>query len=216
MIKGIKKFTFNPFSENTYLVWDENTLEGMIVDPGMLQEEEEKEISSFIERNNITIKLIVNTHCHLDHIFGNSYSKNKYSVPLAVPRNDVPILQKAPEHGRMFGIELKASPPPDLFLDDLQEIIIGELKFELLFTPGHTPGEYCLYNEHQSYCLTGDVLFEGSIGRTDLWGGNLKTLLNSIESNLLCLPDNTVILPGHGGNSTIANEKKFNPYLQSS
>lgn len=209
----IKRFVFSPFLENTYVVWDDENNRAAVVDPGCLSEDEENSLSEFIEKENLIIEYLLNTHCHIDHVFGNSYVKNKYEVPFYAPEKDVFLLDMLPNLAKEYGIQMKYSPNPGEYITEDTELKIGSIPVKFLFTPGHTPGEYCIYFENDKKCITGDVLFKEGIGRTDLWGGNYKTLLNSIESKLFTLPDDVEIFPGHGEFSTIGYEKLHNPFL---
>jgi glyoxylase-like metal-dependent hydrolase (beta-lactamase superfamily II) len=211
---NVKRFTFSSFAENTYVVWDESSKEAMIVDPGCSEPYEEKQLTDFISENNFSIKYLVNTHCHIDHIFGCRFVKEKYDVLFYAPEQDIPLIQHFDKQVEYLGIEVSAKPPlPDHFIIEDLKLKLGETEPVFLFTPGHTPGEYCIYFHDDKFCITGDVLFQGSIGRTDLWGGDYDTLLISIKTKLLTLPDDTIIYPGHGEESTIGEEKKYNPFL---
>ncbi|MDO8549019.1 MAG: MBL fold metallo-hydrolase [Ignavibacteria bacterium] len=213
MIK-IKKFTFSSFAENTYLLWDESSKETMIIDPGCSASYEEKELENFISSNKLSVKYLINTHCHIDHIFGCSFVKEKYKVPYYAPKKDIPLIEHFDKQTEFVEIEATAKPPlPDNFITEDLKLKLGETEPVFLFTPGHTPGEYCIYFPDDKFCITGDVLFQNSIGRTDLWGGDYDALLQSIKTKLLTLPDDTIIYPGHGDESTIGDEKKYNPFL---
>ncbi len=212
MIK-IHKFTFNPFAENSYVLWDEETKEAAIIDPGCYDNYEKKEIDNFITTNQLKLKYLFNTHCHVDHIFGNCYVKTNYDVIYYAPEEDLPLLQQAATQAAMFGLEIRETCLPDKFITPGLTLQLGNINLEFLFTPGHSPGGYCIYFKSENACITGDVLFEGSIGRTDLPGGNYDQLLNSIREKLFVLPDETVIYPGHGELSTIGKEKKSNPFF---
>jgi len=207
-----KGFELNPFYENTYVLWDEVTKEGIIIDPGCYEAEEKLLLSDFISNERIIIKYLVNTHCHLDHIFGNSFILNKYKPEFLAGEHDIPLLRNAPAQGKMFGIELEEQIIPTGFLTEKKELILGEERIKCLFTPGHSPGEFSLFAESLNICFTGDVLFKQGIGRTDLWGGNYETLIRSIKEKLFTLPPETIILPGHGEPSTIRNESKIFDY----
>ncbi len=211
----VKKFVFNPFMENTYVVWDEDTKEAMVVDPGCSNDEEELALSSFIEERHLNIKYMVNTHCHIDHFLGCQFVKEKFNPAYFVPENDFPLLQNAEAQASMFGIEIKTPPGPDDYLSERKVLTLGNSSIKLLSTPGHSPGEYCLYFEDEKFCVSGDVLFQKNIGRTDLWGGNYDVLLNSIKEKLLTLPDDVIVYSGHGENTTIGEEKINNPFLKS-
>lgn len=212
MIK-IKIFVFNPFSENTFIVWDDFSKEGAVIDPGCLESYEKDELAEFIEFNGIELKYLINTHCHLDHIFGNSFIKAKFNPVFYAPELDIPLLKNCKRQAAQFGITFDDSPLPDELISEDTAIHLGGFPLSFLFTPGHTPGEYCIYFEKDKFCITGDVLFNESIGRTDLWGGDYNTLLNSIREKLFNLPGETVIYPGHGEQSTIEHEKNFNPFF---
>ncbi|MDP3831787.1 MAG: MBL fold metallo-hydrolase [Ignavibacteriaceae bacterium] len=213
MIK-IKSFVFSPFSENTYIVWDEESRETAIIDPGTLENYEVEELTNFVRHNNLQVKYLINTHCHLDHIFGNNKIKQIFNPKFYAPELDIPLLQNATKQGSQFGIKFDDSPLPDEYISEELNLSLGIGGFTFLFTPGHTPGEYCIYFKEEKFCITGDVLFLESIGRTDLWGGDYERLIESIKTKLFTLPDETIIYPGHGETSTIGYEKKFNPFLK--
>ncbi|MEO8233154.1 MAG: MBL fold metallo-hydrolase [Ignavibacteriota bacterium] len=210
----IQKFTFNLFSENTFVLWDDESLESAIVDPGCSDTDEENELADFISENNLSVKYLINTHCHIDHILGCEFVKQKYNPVYYSPELDVPLIENAKMQADMVGMDFSISIRPEKYLTEEDELIIGKSKLKFLFTPGHTPGEFCIYISEIKTCITGDVLFYESIGRTDLWGGNYDTLIKSIKEKLLTLPDETIIFPGHGDQSTIGREKKINPFLQ--
>jgi glyoxylase-like metal-dependent hydrolase (beta-lactamase superfamily II) len=212
MIK-VKVFTFNLFSENTIVIWDDETKHAAVIDPGTSTHDEEKMLSDFISSENLEIKYLINTHCHIDHILGCKFVKEKFNPVYYAPEKDIPLLEHAQQQAQMFDIILDEPPTPDLLIDEATDISLGNSKLKFLFTPGHTPGEYCIYLEKEKICITGDVLFNESIGRSDLWGGDYNTLIDSIGNKLLILPDEVVIYPGHGETSTIGNEKQNNPFL---
>lgn len=209
----IQSFEFNPFNENTYLLWDEKSKLAAVIDPGCYDDFEKEELKNFIETNRLIPSLIINTHCHIDHILGVSFIKENYNVKYLIPEKDLPLHRNAVSQGQMFGFDLEELPEPDEFISEEKLIQIGQDELKPLFTPGHTAGEFCFYSEKNKFCITGDVLFHQSIGRTDLWGGDYDTLINSIKNKLLTLPDDTKIYPGHGINSTIGTESKQNPFL---
>lgn len=210
---SIKTFVFNLFSENSFIVWDNESNESIILDPGCSNTSEESAVDNFILQNNLKVKYLINTHCHIDHILGNAYIKQKYHPEFLAPEEDVFLLEMMLDQAGYFGINAKSSPHPDKFLKEDLLLYLGDSKIDLLFTPGHSPGGYCLYFSKESFCITGDVLFKESIGRTDLWGGDYDTLINSINSKLLILPASVKIFPGHGEDSTIGYEKNHNPFL---
>lgn len=209
----VKKFVFNPFSENTYVVWDDNSLEGMIIDAGCSNDDENKTISDFINNQNLNIKYLVSTHSHIDHVLGNKFINEKYSPIFFAPEKDLPLLKSLPQQGIMFGIEIEDYPLPDKYLSELEPLQLGEIIFNLIETPGHTPGEFCIHNEDEKILFSGDVLFFESIGRTDLWGGNSAQLLASIKNKLLVLDKETKVHPGHGESTTIGYELVNNEFL---
>ncbi len=210
----LHKFVFNPFYENTYLIWDDNSNEAAVIDPGCYDESEKKKIEDFISGKSLQLKYLINTHCHIDHMFGNAFIKDNYNPIFLAPEKDGFLLEIMIETAKNYGVELQPSPKPDKYISESEEFSLGNIKGQFLFTPGHTPGEVCLYFKKEKICFTGDVLFKESIGRTDLWGGDLEVLLQSIKTKLLTLPDDVVIYPGHESYSTIGHEKKYNPFLR--
>jgi glyoxylase-like metal-dependent hydrolase (beta-lactamase superfamily II) len=209
----IKKFTFNLFSENTFVLWDDDSKETAIVDPGCSDSSEEMALESLITDNNLKVKFLINTHCHIDHILGCEFVKNKYNPSYFAPELDIPLLQNAKMQASFVGMDFSISLLPDEYLTEDKKLCLGKSELSFLFTPGHTPGEFCIYIQDIKTCISGDVLFYDSIGRTDLWGGNFDTLIKSINKKLFTLPDETIIYPGHGESSTIGREKKLNPFL---
>jgi hydroxyacylglutathione hydrolase len=209
----IKKFVFNPFFENSYILWDESSKEAAVIDPGCSNKAEEDELRSYIEDTELQVKYLINTHCHIDHILGIKYVKDKYNVQFYAPEADIPLLIHADKQAEAFGIEIEKPPLPDVYLTEFTHMNLGSAPLQLLFTPGHSPGEYCIYLEKEKLCVTGDVLFRRSIGRTDLWGGDFNQLIHSIKTKLFTLPDEVKIYPGHGESSTIGEEKSGNPFI---
>lgn len=212
MIK-VKVFTFNLFFENTLVLWDDKTKEATVIDPGNSSLDEEKTLADFISSEDLKVKYLINTHCHIDHILGCKFVKEKYNPVYYAPEKDIPLLEHAQQQAQLFDIILDEPPKPDQLITETTELFLGNSKLVFLFTPGHTPGEYCIYLEEEKICITGDVLFNESIGRTDLWGGDYNTLINSIEKKLLILQDEVEIFPGHGATSTIGYERQNNPFL---
>ncbi len=209
----IKIFTFNLFAENTIILWDDESLECAVIDPGCSNSDEENKLADFIEKKNLKVKFLINTHCHIDHIMGCEFVKMKYNPKYFIPELDLPLIENASMQAGTIGIDFSINIRPDEFLSEDKKLSLGRFDLELLFTPGHTAGEFCIYIPDIKTCITGDVLFNESIGRTDLWGGNYDTLIQSIQDKLLTLPDDTIIFPGHGESSTIGKEKMFNPFL---
>jgi hydroxyacylglutathione hydrolase len=177
----VKCFVFNPFQENTYVLFDE-TRECVIIDPGMYDAEEENELKNFIESENLKPVKLLNTHCHIDHIFGNRFVLNTFQIPFYAHQMETDNLEKAALYGNIFGVKLGVQPKPDFFLKENDEVSFGNTKLKVLFTPGHSAGSVSFYSEPDGYVIGGDVLFQRSIGRTDLPGGDYDTLIRSIAS----------------------------------
>lgn len=209
----IQRFVFNIFYENTYLVWDELTKESIVIDPGMNDINEELTFKNFIHVNSLNLKYHINTHCHIDHILGNSFIKSNFNVEFYAPEEDLFLINSLAQQANLFNINFNQSPLPDKFLNEDIELKIGESKIKFLFTPGHTPGEFCIYFEKEKIIFSGDVLFRESIGRTDLWKGNHNQLIESIRSKLFLLDDDVTVYPGHDMQTTIGHEKRHNPFL---
>jgi len=207
----IQPFTFNPFEENTYLVYDE-TGEGVVIDPGCYEQSEKNTLAQFIESKKIKIKYLLNTHCHIDHVLGNEFVKNKYNIPFLIHPNDEPVLRSVKAYAPSYGFNKYQEVLPDGFLADGDTVSFGNTHFEVLFLPGHAPGHIGFYDKESLSLLSGDVLFEHSIGRTDLPGGDLDTLLSSIHQKIFTLPDAVVVYPGHGSSTTVGEEKNSNPF----
>ena len=208
----IQKFTFNPFQENTYILYDD-TSECVIIDPGMYTSSEELELVSFIERKDLQPVRLINTHCHLDHVFGNGFIKKTFHLKLEIHKGELPVLKAASVAGKMYGIPFAGSPEPESFLDEDDTIVFGDQILKIIFTPGHSPASISLYHEESMNLICGDVLFFESIGRTDLPGGSFKVLEASIKEKLFPLGDKVKVHPGHGPSTTIGYEKMNNPFL---
>lgn len=209
----IKHFEFNPFQENTYLLYNEFN-ECFIIDAGNYFPEETEEIIGFIEENKLRPTKLINTHCHLDHVFGNKVLAEKYDLPLHLHAGELKVLEYAPTLGLMYQVPFDNYMGEYVFLKEGEQLRLGEDVLEILYTPGHSPASISFYHAGQGILLSGDVLFQGSIGRYDLPGGNLETLLSSIHTQLLTLPDETIVYPGHGPSTTIGEERRENPYLR--
>lgn len=209
----LESFTFNPFQENTYLIYNEHK-QCWIVDPGMYDQSEINRFTGFIDRNALTPVAIINTHAHLDHIFGVQALKDRYKIPFHIHEKELPVLQGAVASAMFFGIDFKQAPAYDSFITEDTGCRLSEDILVVRLTPGHSPGSVVFYYPEGKWLIGGDVLFNGSIGRTDLPGGNYNTLIESIRTQLFTLPDDTTVYPGHGPATTIGNEKKYNPFLK--
>jgi len=212
----VKQFVFNPFGVSTFIIYDSESKAAIAIDPGMLNSAEQKEFDSYIAENNLKLTQIVNTHLHLDHCFGNNYVRDKYGIKVAAHPDDAFLGNSLAEQASRFGIRLTGNDTKvgiDIELKDGDSIKVGAHTLKVLHVPGHSPGSIALYCAEGGLVIAGDVLFKGSIGRTDLQGGNLDTLLNSIHSRLMTLPDSTNVLPGHDRFTTIGAERATNPYI---
>ena len=210
----VKYFTFNPFAENTYLVFDEATRETAIIDPGCFTDAEQAELEQYIEEHELVPTLLLNTHCHIDHVLGNAYVKRKWDIPFRIHELDRPTLEAIPAYAPVYGFTNYEAATPDEYLTEGESIRIGSFHLKVIFTPGHAPGHVVFYAEDEKFCINGDCLFAGSIGRTDLPGGDFDTLIRSIKTKLFRLPDETVVYCGHGPSTTIKQERQHNPFLQ--
>ena len=210
----IQAFQFSPFAENTFLLYD-STGEAVIIDPGCYFPEEKKKLSDFITDNNLTLTKVLYTHCHLDHAFGANYIFNTYKGTDFIGNEAEKIfIDSAKAHAMSFGLHMEQPPKLTKFISDGDSISFGKTELLVIGIPGHSPGGLCFYNKEQGDLFPGDILFHGSIGRSDLPGGNQTQLVDGIKKKLLCLPENVVVYPGHGDYTTIGNEKAINPYLQ--
>lgn len=209
----LQVFEFNPMSENTYVLYDE-TGECAIFDPGCYTSAERSTLKSFIDRNQLRPVRLINTHCHLDHVFGNRFVAETWDLELEIHRGELPVLERYLTAAQMYGLPLaESSPAPGAFLEAGTTLTFGSTSLEILFTPGHSPASISFYCPGAGFVLAGDVLFLESIGRYDLPGGDLPVLLQSIRSQLFTLPDETLVYPGHGPATTVRHEKEYNPFL---
>ena len=209
----VAKFTFNPFQENTYVVYDD-TGECVIFDPGCFDAAERQELTSFIDREGLKPVRLINTHCHVDHVFGNHFIIEKYNLPLEIHEGELPVLNAVPQIAMMYGIPFN-DPVPNVekFIKEGSSIDFGNSSLESILTPGHSPASLSFYCKAADFVIAGDVLFYGSIGRTDLPGGNYDTLISSIKNKLFPLGDDVEVYPGHGPKTTIGYERQTNPFL---
>jgi len=210
---NIVSFTFNPLAENTYILHDESG-DCIIIDPGCYFANERIELSGLIKKNGWAPKYLLNTHCHLDHIFGNKFVSETWKLEPYIHTLEQPVLENAAMAGLSWGLPFDNYTGPIRFLRENDVIRLGGDELKVLFTPGHSPGHVCFYSEAQKFVIGGDVLFKTGIGRTDLPGGNYETLLTSIRARLLVLPGETFVYPGHGESTSIGFEKRHNPFLQ--
>lgn len=210
---SIHHFVFNPFQENTYILYNE-TGKCLIIDPGFSNQGEQNEFVRFIDENNLQPVYLLNTHCHIDHVLGNQFVYDTWKLPLHLHKGEQVVLQSAPQIAEMYGFSLVPYTGPLVFLDASDTLSMGGDIFTLLFTPGHSPASLSIYHKESSILISGDTLFSGSIGRTDLPGGDFSTLEHSIRTQLYTLPDDTRVYPGHGPGTSIGFEKKNNPFIQ--
>lgn len=208
----IRQFTFNPVQENTYVIYNEKGA-CAIIDPGCYFDYEYKELTDFIELNKLLPNSLLNTHCHLDHVFGNKAIAEKYGLTLHMHPKEKKLFDYAPTSGEMWGLPFSNYEGEIVFIDERNTVKIGEDELSILFTPGHSPGSISFYAEKSGFVVSGDVLFRLGVGRTDLPGGNFETLANSIRTQLFTLPDDVVVYSGHGPETTIGEEKRSNPFL---
>jgi len=206
------RFTFSPIQENTYVIYNEQGW-CAIVDPGCYFGNERNELKDFITERKLAPKYLLNTHCHLDHVFGNKFVHKTWGLEPYIHPNEKPVLEYAPISGMNWGLPFENYQGNLHYLNEGDKLQIGNFIFEILLTPGHSPGSICFYCREQQFVIGGDVLFRESIGRTDLPGGDFDTLIDSIRSKLFILPDEVIVYPGHGPETTIGHEKKHNPFL---
>ncbi len=210
----IKCFTFNFIQENTYIVYDTESAEAVIVDAGNQYVQENERLFHFIEEQALRVTRLLNTHAHIDHILGNEACATKYQLTPEIHLEDLITFENTIKTSLIWGINLNTSPTPKTTLRDTETIFIGKESLEILFTPGHSRGHVSFYCAKQHFVLSGDVIFMGSIGRTDLPGGNAATLLSTITNKIYTLPMETTIYSGHGEPTRVGHEMKHNPFIQ--
>ncbi len=203
----LKTVVVGPLEVNCYIIADEKKKDAAVIDPG----DNSDEILDIIKKNNLNLKCIINTHAHFDHIGAIGKIKKATKAEFLIHEMEMHVLKTLPSQNLIFGIKTDSPPPPDRFLKDSEELMLGDLTLKILYTPGHSPGGICIHAD--GVVFTGDTLFAGSIGRTDLPGGDYNTLINSIKKKLLSLEDKIIVLPGHGQQSTIGDERECNPFL---
>ncbi len=209
----IKSFAFNPFSENTFILFDE-TKDCVIIDPGCYDTHEKQELSNFIKDNALNPVRLLNTHCHIDHVLGVKYVAEMYGLDLEFHKMEMPVFESTEMVAQMYGLPNVELPVvPSSFLDPADVIEFGASKLDIIFVPGHSPGHIAFVNKDQKFAISGDVLFYGSIGRTDLPGGDHNTLIDSIKSKLLPLGDDFTVYSGHGPETNVGFERMNNPFL---
>ena len=208
----VDKFVVNPLGENSFVLSDE-TGECIFIDPGFYYEEEQKEIVDYISVNKLKPVNIYNTHCHFDHIMGVEFVREKYKIPFCAHNDDAFLINQAESQAIIFGFKIKPILPIDKFIDENDIIKFGNTELKIIYLPGHSPGHLVFYNEENKILIAGDVLFYGSIGRTDLPGGKYQTLISGIKKKLFALPDDVLVYCGHGPETTIGFEKQNNPFL---
>jgi len=210
---NIKIFTFNQFFENTFIISD-STNECIIIDPGCYDKNEKQILQDYILSNNLVPTRLINTHCHIDHILGNNFVSKTWDLELEINHKDIDLLKNSKNIADLYGfVNYENSPITNKFLVEGDIIEFGKSNLEVLFTPGHAPGHISLYSKNENFIISGDVLFNNSIGRTDLPGGNYNTLIDTIKSKILCLDDSTVVYCGHGPSTTVGKERINNPFL---
>ena len=210
---NIKIFTFNQFFENTFIISD-STNECIIIDPGCYDKNEKQILQDYILSNNLVPTRLINTHCHIDHILGNNFVSKTWDLELEIHHKDINLLKNSKEIADLYGfVNYEKSPITNKFLVEGDIIEFGKSNLEVLFTPGHAPGHISLYSKNENFIISGDVLFNNSIGRTDLPGGNYNILIDTIKSKFLSLDDSTVVYCGHGPSTTVGKERINNPFL---
>lgn len=208
----LKQFSFSPFEEATFVLSDQ-TGECIIVDAGCYTREEREALKHYIAGAQLKPTLLLNTHGHVDHLLGSRFVTDTWNVPFAMHKADSYLLENAVTQGQMFGLRTEAPPAVDRWVEEGEEILFGNSGLSVLHVPGHSPGSLLFYCSEQAFLIAGDVLFAGSIGRTDLYGGNYDTLIDGIYAKVLVLPPETTVYPGHGPKTTIERELAGNPFL---
>ncbi len=212
MIK-IKPFVFNDFSVNSFVIYDEDTKDCIIVDPGCVKESEQLKLTQFIEENQLNPKQLVNTHCHVDHVAGNKFVVDTYQIPVLANEGDNENLSNTTRAGELYGMKIDTPPSVSLYLNCGDTVKLGNSELKIMHLPGHSKGSIALYSEPEKFIVVGDVIFNGSVGRTDLNGGSLDELMHSIKDVLFKLDDDVTVYTGHGPETTIGNEVRSNPFL---
>ena len=210
----IKSFTFNGFAENTYVLADPATRQCVVIDPGCYTAAEQRELQAYLTTEGLTPVLLLNTHAHIDHVLGNAFVLRTWpEIPFLLHPLDLPVLRAVPTYAGSYGFAAYEPAEPTGELAAGQQITFGQTTLDVRFAPGHSPGHVVFYHPASATVIGGDVLFRGSIGRTDLPGGDHETLLQSIRTELFTLPDPTVVYPGHGPATTVGEERRSNPFF---
>lgn len=209
---SIKIFTFNPVEENTYLLYNEQK-ECCIIDPGCYTSGERQVLQDYITANGLKPSLTLNTHCHFDHVFGTKFIHDRYGLKPHIHEKEQIMLEYAPKSARGYGLEFDAYEGEASLLKENEVVHFGDDLLKVLFIPGHSPGHVVFYCEKQGFVIGGDVLFRGSVGRTDIPFGDFDQLVSGIRNQLFVLPEETIVYPGHGEKTTIGYEKRNNPFL---
>jgi len=208
----VKSFTFNPFQENTYILFDD-TKQAIIIDPGCYEREEKEELKNYIKDHNLQPVRLLNTHCHIDHVLGNNFVHSTYQIPLEILPKEEPVLRAVSAYASNYGFPAYVECEDLTYFEEGGSIDFGNTSLQIIWVPGHAPGHVVFYHPESKVCIGGDTLFQGSIGRTDLPGGDHRTLIEAIKTKLFALPDDVTVYPGHGPATTIGHEKKHNPFV---
>lgn len=209
----IKTFVFNPFYENTIVLSSESG-NCFIFDPGCYERYEQEELLEYIQMEDLVVKAVVNTHCHIDHVLGNDFLKKHYKVPLMIPKNEREVFDAVPAYAPQWGITGYEHAEVDNYLEGDTQLTLDEIRMDIIEVPGHSPGHLMFYIKDEKMMIGGDVLFRESIGRTDLPGGNHDALLSNIQEKVYILPEDVTVVPGHGPTTTIGHEKQYNPFVR--
>lgn len=208
----VKMFPFPPFQENTYVCHDAGS--AALIDPGASNASQRQEILDYISEQGVSIDHLLLTHAHIDHILSCKFFAEQFEKSFKMHAADVPLLENADEQGRLFNVPIEQPPGPGALLEEGDELSLGQAHWEVLHCPGHSPGSICFYDRANGFVISGDTIFEGSIGRTDLWQASAEQLLQAIDEKLLVLPDETILYPGHGAETTVGSERRNNPFLE--
>lgn len=207
----VKRFTVSPFQENCYVCHDNGV--AALIDPGTVNASERQQVLDYIEQKDLQVEQLLLTHAHIDHIFGCAFFAEHFSDTFKMHAEDLPLLENAEQQGELFQVPVEAPPMPTALLTEEDTLTVGEATWQVLHTPGHSPGSICFYDPTNRFVINGDTLFQDSIGRTDLWKGSRKQLLASIHEKLLVLDKDVVLYPGHGVETTVGREQANNPFL---